>query len=67
MIELFVLKFKYWYKGFYLLEGFFVIINVNFDSFLKFFIFKDRKCLDEWFDCNSDLIEIVSSDIEYFL
>lgn len=63
--ELFVSKFKYWYKGFYLLEGSSAIINANSDSSLKLFIFKDRKRLDEWLDRNSDSTETVSSDTEY--
>ena len=63
--ELFVSKFKYWYKGFYLLEGSSAIINAISDSSLKLFIFKDRKRLDEWLDRNSDSTETMSSDAEY--
>ena len=63
--ELFVSKFKYWYKGFYLLEGSSAIINAISDSSLKLFIFKDRKRLDEWLDRNSDSTETMSSDAEH--
>ena len=58
--EVFVSKFKYWYKGFYLLEGSSVIINANSDSPLKLFIFKDRKRLDEWLENNGDSRERIS-------
>jgi len=63
--EVFVSKFKYWYKGFYLLEGSSVIIDAKSESSLKLFIFKDRKRLDEWLDRNSDSTETISSDTEY--
>lgn len=63
--DVFVSKFKYWYKGFYLLEGSSVIINAKSESSLKLFIFKDRKRLDEWLDRNSDSTETISSDTEY--
>ena len=63
--EVFVSKFKYWYKGFYLLEGSSVIINAKSESSLKLFIFKDRKRLDEWLDHNSDLTETISSATQY--
>lgn len=52
--EVLVSKFKYWYKGFYLLDGSSVIINAESDSPLKLFIFKDRKRLDEWLDQNGE-------------
>lgn len=55
--EVFVSKFKYWYKGFYLLEGSSVVINAESDSPLKLFIFKDRKRLDEWLDNNGESTE----------
>lgn len=55
--EVLVSKFKYWYKGFYLLEGSSVIINAESDSPLKLFIFKNRKRLDEWLDNNGDSTE----------
>jgi len=63
--DVFVSKFKYWYKGFYLLEGSSVIINAKSESSLKLFIFKDRKRLDEWLDRNSDSTQTISSDTEY--
>lgn len=62
--DVFVSKFKYWYKGFYLLEGSSVIINAKSESSLKLFIFKDRKRLDEWLDRNSDSTQTISSDTE---
>lgn len=52
--EVLVSKFKYWYKGFYLLEGSSVVISAESDSLLKPFIFKDKKRLNEWIDQNDD-------------
>ena len=63
--EVFVSKFKYWYKRFYLLEGSSVIINAKSESSLKLFIFKDRKRLDEWLDHNSDSTDTISSDKKF--
>ena len=65
--EVFVSKFKYWYKGFYLLEGSSVVINAESKSPLKLFIFKDRKRLDEWIHQNGDssVTSDLTSEAEY--
>lgn len=52
--EVFVSKFHYWYKGFYLLEGSSIVINAESDNALALFIFKDKKRLNEWIDQNGD-------------
>lgn len=65
--EVFVSKFKYWYKGFYLLEGSSVVINAESNSPLKLFIFKDRKRLDEWLGNNGESTErsAISGDPDF--
>ena len=59
--EVFVSKFLYWYKGFYLLRGSSIVINAESDDALSLFIFKDKTRLNEWIDRNGDPRKTISA------
>ena len=49
--EVFIPKFKYWYKALYLLEGSSVLVEADSDSAnVKLFIFNGRTRLEEWLE-----------------
>lgn len=52
--EVFVSRFKYWYKTLYLLEGSTVVLEATSDSDMKVYIIKGRSKLDEWMARNED-------------
>ena len=59
--DVFVSKFLYWYKGFYLLRGSSIVINAESDDALSLFIFKDKTRLNEWIDRNGDPRKTIST------